>query len=1052
MPVDRTGLANSFKRVFSSKIDTKRLLKRGVMAFFVFVQLGIVFMSGEVFAVTSDETLINKTLANAIYKCYFHNGVKTDKYMVDEITTIQASFNDTIERRLLTNDGGKDGTIKVPTRYGNTLRDGDISCLEVFTGWNVRLGSGKIEGLLEGDLRGEELLTKLGYVKTNRTENDVDDENFAIWQKISPTSATTALRNLTGFNSFSESKFTEQEVYDLYMGYLFGTNSIYEGLYTSSDCSTDKNNSDKSIPIADEEGGIKWCEVLGEGLSSNEKVNVFQDGRRYYLEESVGIEGLIERVRNLDIGDISLIDADEETGEVGQTIAVTSDKSKCLSGGGARALGWIICPVLEWIGKASNQIYNDLIVDALKVDAKLFTDEGREELENSGTRIAWETFRNVANTGFVLMLLVVIFSQLTGVGINNYGIKKILPKLIIAAILVNLSYLICLIAMDLSNILGGGFQAVFDSLGNKLEVANVKIGDEELNTAAATATGLTGVGVLIALIAGGAAVYANPAILLTLFVSAIGLIIAIFFLFMLLAVREAAIVVLVVVSPIVIVLYSLPNTKKIFDRWLRFFGGLLLVFPICSLLVGAGNYVSKLLMTEGMMGKGGFFSAFTAMIVSIVPIFLIPTVLKGSFSAMGKIGARLTELGGRARRAGVGAMRGTDVYKNAQERGLERKTRIRAGVDTEGRARKLSGIGRFFRGGNRNIARSRAQYLKNQDMDMRTESLMGVGFEAATIGQEKRAVGDEIANYMMLINHRTDNGANEGALLEMFDDYMSEGNKNGAVAVARIAGRRKDTAARFMTNTIMEGANSSGVPYNAEIMRSVAKEMSEGERSGNYRSGMPVGFEYAAKVNQGATATPFKEWSMNVNNINEAMQHHVTNSSELVGAQNSALRFVAERMEAGGMSEAEVERIRNLARETIQNRGTTGVWDTTKEENIYRIAYGAEGYQARINEDRARGIGEQTAVNMGAGDPTSFNVREAEAAQAATRQAQTVNQVRSVQPVRQAQAVNQVRPVRQAQGASQGQPVRQTQPTRQARTGERGQTDRRQSRGQRPQP
>ena len=57
----------------------------------------------------------------------------------------------------------------------------------------------------------------------------------------------------------------------------------------------------------------------------------------------------------------------------------------------------------------------------------------------------WNTFRDIANVIFVILLMVVIFSQLTGVGIDNYGIKKILPKLIIAAILINLSYLICLI-------------------------------------------------------------------------------------------------------------------------------------------------------------------------------------------------------------------------------------------------------------------------------------------------------------------------------------------------------------------------------------------------------------------------------------------------------------------------------------------------------------------------------------------------------------------------------------------------------------------------------
>ena len=73
---------------------------------------------------------------------------------------------------------------------------------------------------------------------------------------------------------------------------------------------------------------------------------------------------------------------------------------------------------------------------------------------------------------FIILLLVVIFSQITGVGIDNYGIKKILPKLIIAAILINLSYWICVAFVDLSNILGNSFQAMFNGLGANISTTN----------------------------------------------------------------------------------------------------------------------------------------------------------------------------------------------------------------------------------------------------------------------------------------------------------------------------------------------------------------------------------------------------------------------------------------------------------------------------------------------------------------------------------------------------------------------------------------------------
>ena len=51
----------------------------------------------------------------------------------------------------------------------------------------------------------------------------------------------------------------------------------------------------------------------------------------------------------------------------------------------------------------------------------------------------WVTFRDIANVFFVIMIAIIIFSQVTGAGISSYGIKKMLPKIIIYAILVNIS-------------------------------------------------------------------------------------------------------------------------------------------------------------------------------------------------------------------------------------------------------------------------------------------------------------------------------------------------------------------------------------------------------------------------------------------------------------------------------------------------------------------------------------------------------------------------------------------------------------------------------------
>ena len=65
-----------------------------------------------------------------------------------------------------------------------------------------------------------------------------------------------------------------------------------------------------------------------------------------------------------------------------------------------------------------------------------------------------------------------IYSHITSFGISNYGIKKILPRLIIVAILVNISFYICAIAIDLSNIAGQAIQDMFINIETYLYKEN----------------------------------------------------------------------------------------------------------------------------------------------------------------------------------------------------------------------------------------------------------------------------------------------------------------------------------------------------------------------------------------------------------------------------------------------------------------------------------------------------------------------------------------------------------------------------------------------------
>ena len=655
----------------------------------------------------------------------------------------------------------------------------------------------------------------------------------------------------------------------------------------------------------------------------------------------------------------------------------------------AGSLGWILCTVLDFMTGVAEDAYNDYVAPALSVDPQLFSQD------DSGTKSAWNVFQGFANILFIILLLVVIFSQLTGVGIDNYGIKKILPKMIVAAVLVNLSYWICLACVDLSNILGNGLQSLFVNLppNGAVEVVGTSVGGHAVGQ-------LISVGIIAALMAGGWAIITNPAALLALLVSVLGVVIAIFFLFVLLAAREAAIVVLVVISPLAFVCFMLPNTKKLFSKYLKLAEGLLLVYPIAGLLVGGGGYVSRLLLTSGF-GSQGLVAAFTAMIVGVVPIFFIPTLLKGSFAAMGNIGAKISGIGKSMRGGAEKGIRNTDRYKNAQESGAMRRARLRAGIGRDGKeSDKVWAKAVRTLGGKRNMARARSQYLKDQDTKKRMDSLMGVGFAAAAIGQQKKVEKDEVADYMTLINDKTRNGEETKDLYDLFDQYMREGNKAGAVAVARIAGRRKDTAADFLNKKITGYNSETGKisdvakNYNAKTLSSVMKEVSTGENSGMYRQSAPLGFEFAAQYNKNykeengvpvanAVNASYSDWR-NQANVSRALGNYVANVQDLVGMKGSSLEELNRLMqEENAMSAEDRARVQHLADSVIANRNKPGAsWDSTKVKGLAALSskyvYNEDTKEIELRPGFAEGgesaTGRDASNNNNGGNSADFDV------------------------------------------------------------------------------
>ena len=289
-----------------------------------------------------------------------------------------------------------------------------------------------------------------------------------------------------------------------------------------------------------------------------------------------------------------------------------------------QGIGWIICPVSNWLADGIDYMYSAL-QEFLKTKPLETTNQ------NSGIYLAWVIMRNISNVAFIVAFLVIIYSQLTSVGISNYGVKKMLPRLVIAAVLVNLSFTICAILLDLSNVTGYAFQDAFMGIKNTIST----VGEN-------TGVGWTWSEVIVMILSNGAlaggvvATVAMGAELLPLALSAlVGIGLVLLLVLLIMAARQALIVILIIISPLAFVCYLLPGTEKWFKKWRDLFFTMLVFFPAFAVIFG-GAQLAGIIIIQNATGANGGIMQILGMVVQVIPLALTPIILKLSGGVLGK--------------------------------------------------------------------------------------------------------------------------------------------------------------------------------------------------------------------------------------------------------------------------------------------------------------------------------------------------------------------------------------------------------------------------------
>ncbi len=350
--------------------------------------------------------------------------------------------------------------------------------------------------------------------------------------------------------------------------------------------------------------------------------------------------GAMEAVINANAAALSTwIKNNIKNGGGGNVVDPTSNEALNPSGGtnnnttdnscGAQVsgIGWIICPIISALTKLDDGMWS-LVSGLLNVSPIKQSNQAKSIYS------AWGSIRSIANILFVIFFLVIIFSQLTGAGITNYGVKKMLPKIIIAAILVNVSFIIIQLAVDLANIIGSSLYNFIVGMAPAYTVGWGSALDILVGVAGA---GAAAVGV-VALAGGPTALFF---ILLGLaLISALGLLTAVLTLIF----RQAAIIVLAILAPLAFVAYLLPNTESWFKKWRGLLLSMLMMYPMAALIFAGAQFAAATIIGNGK----DFWNIMIGLTMMALPLFSLPFIARQGGSILSRVNGALQGVANRA--------------------------------------------------------------------------------------------------------------------------------------------------------------------------------------------------------------------------------------------------------------------------------------------------------------------------------------------------------------------------------------------------------------------
>lgn len=307
-------------------------------------------------------------------------------------------------------------------------------------------------------------------------------------------------------------------------------------------------------------------------------------------------------------------------------------ETSCEGNSGGFPLSWALCPVLDAASSLSDKLVN-LFEDQLSFKVGDLSGSSQAGNGKGEVRTSWSLIRDIASSLLIVVMLVMVLSQAVSFGpFDAYTIKKLLPKMVVAIIIMQVSW-------DLFSWVVGIFDDIGHGLTNLMYVPFGGVGNMSLQHLLGHA-GLSGAGgdatlgfldwaaIGAGLALGYAYVFAMLGMATVAIISVLAGLFTLIF-------RKILIIMLLILSPLALVAWILPGTASYWKMWRENFIKALSMFPIAVGIIAAGRIFAQV---AGTQDNGTLIALIFVLVGFFGPLFILPKTFKWGGQAMQQAG------------------------------------------------------------------------------------------------------------------------------------------------------------------------------------------------------------------------------------------------------------------------------------------------------------------------------------------------------------------------------------------------------------------------------